>query len=111
VKEDPKTRAVTLRYRRTAHGQRKKAFDLVVLSVGFQSSKNNRALAERLGVSLSEDGFCATSALHPMETDRPGIYACGVFCGPMDIPDAVTMAGRCGGHGHGRPFWGDPAVP
>jgi heterodisulfide reductase subunit A2 len=27
-----------------------------------------------------------------METSRPGIYHCGVFHAPMDIPDSVTMA-------------------
>jgi len=93
VGEDPETHAVTLRYRLDGTKVQEEAFDLVVLSVGLTSPSSNRALANRLGISLNEEGFCRTSALHPMETDRPGIYACGVFCGPMDIPDSVTMAG------------------
>ncbi len=93
VGEDSETRAVTLRYRLDGTAVKEEAFDLVVLSVGLSSSPGNAALAERLGVSLGEEGFCGTSALDPMKTSRPGIYACGVFCGPMDIPDSVTMAG------------------
>ena len=27
-----------------------------------------------------------------METSRPGIYTCGVFQGPKDIPSSVTEA-------------------
>ena len=93
VGEDPETHAVTLRYRLDGTRVHEEAFDLVVLSVGLSSPPGNRALAERLGISLNEAGFCGASALHPIETNRSGIYACGVFCGPMDIPDAVTMAG------------------
>ncbi len=93
VEEDAGTGEVTLRYRIGGTAVRDETFDLVVLSVGLSSPSSHRALAERLGVSLDEDGFCEASAFHPVETGRPGIYACGVFCGPMDIPDAVTMAG------------------
>ena len=93
VGEEPETHAVTLRYRLDGTQVREEAFDLVVLSLGLSSPAGNRALADRLGIALNEEGFCCTSALHPMETNRSGIYACGVFCGPMDIPDSVTMAG------------------
>ena len=94
VGEDPETHAVTLRYRLDGTQVREEAFDLVVLSVGINAPPGNRALAETMGISLNEDGFCQpSSAFHPMETERAGIYACGAFCGPMDIPDSVTMAG------------------
>jgi len=94
VGEDPETHAVTLRYRLDGARVREEAFDLVVLSVGLTSPLSNRTLAERMGITVNEDGFCQpSSSFHPMETERPGIYACGVFCGPMDIPDSVTMAG------------------
>ncbi len=93
VGEDPETGSVTLRYRLDGTGVREETFDLVVLSVGLRSTSGNGALVERLGMALGQDGFMETSAFQPMATGRPGIYACGVFCGPMDIPDAVTMAG------------------
>jgi len=93
VEEDPETHGVTLRYRLDGTAVKEEIFDLVVLSVGLSSPPGNLALADRLGISLDEEGFCRTSALSPMKTDRPGIYGCGVFCGPMDIPDSVTMAG------------------
>ena len=94
VGEDPGTHAVILRYRLDGAQVREEAFDLVVLSVGINAPPGNRALAETMGISLNEDGFCQpSSAFYPMETERAGIYACGAFCGPMDIPDSVTMAG------------------
>ncbi|VBB46626.1 BamE2: predicted heterodisulfide reductase, iron-sulfur subunit A [uncultured Desulfatiglans sp.] len=93
VGEDPETHALTLRYRVGGEAVREERFDMVVLSVGLSSPSSHAELAGIFGIPLSEEGFCAPSAsLRPMETGRPGVYACGVFCGPMDIPDSVTMA-------------------
>jgi heterodisulfide reductase subunit A-like polyferredoxin len=64
-------------------------FDLVVLSVGIQPSKNGRATAEALGVELDEYGFCETDEFHPNATSRPGIFVSGAFETPMDIPESV----------------------
>ncbi len=72
--------------------QAKETFDLVVLSVGLEVAEDVRRLAERLGVRLNTDGFAAVSCFTPVATSRPGIYACGVFTGPKDIPGAVVEA-------------------
>ncbi|MCF8145861.1 MAG: FAD-dependent oxidoreductase [Deltaproteobacteria bacterium] len=90
--ETPGTGDVVLRYRVNGTGVQDEAFDLVVLSVGMSPPDGNRALAKRLSVATNGHGFCETRGFFPLETSRPGIFACGTFRGPMDIPDSVTMA-------------------
>jgi heterodisulfide reductase subunit A len=67
-------------------------FDLVVLSVGLGISPQMVELAGRLGVDLDSDGFVRTDGFHPVSTRVPGIYACGSFTGPKDIPQSVMQA-------------------
>jgi len=67
-------------------------FDMVVLSVGLQVSAGAVALAERLGVELNENRFVKTDSLAPLSTSRPGVFACGAFSGPKDIPDSVAQS-------------------
>jgi heterodisulfide reductase subunit A2 len=75
-------------------GQRlEEKFSIVVLSVGLQTGHETRKLAECLGVDLTEGGFCMTNSFHPVRTSRQGIYACGPFQGPKDIPQSVIEAG------------------
>jgi heterodisulfide reductase subunit A len=49
-------------------------------------------LAARLGVGLDGDHFSVTDSFHPVATTIPGIYACGCFTGPKDIPQSVMEA-------------------
>ena len=67
-------------------------FDLVVLSVGLQPSPGAMKLAKKLGIQLNHYGFCHTDTFSPLETSRPGIFVCGVFSGPKDIPETVMQA-------------------
>jgi heterodisulfide reductase subunit A2 len=83
---------VVLRYRINGTEVKNEEFDLVVLSVGLSPSAGNRELAGKLGVDLNQHGFCDSPTFSPMATSRDGIFACGVFHAPMDIPDTVTMA-------------------
>jgi heterodisulfide reductase subunit A len=92
LREMPETGDVVLRYRVNGTGVQDEAFDLVVLSIGISPPDSNRALAGRLGVAITGHGFCETDGFSPLETSRSGIFACGTFRGPMDIPDSVTMA-------------------
>ena len=64
----------------------------MVLSVGMQTPEKIAELAERLDVKLDSDGFCATGSFQPLATSRPGIYVCGGFQGPKDIPQSVMEA-------------------
>ncbi len=67
----------------------KEAFDLVVLSVGLEIDAKTVELANRLGVKLSPGNFVDASCFTPVETSRLGVYSCGVFNGPKDIPESV----------------------
>ncbi|MCE5335871.1 MAG: FAD-dependent oxidoreductase [Desulfobacteraceae bacterium] len=83
---------VTLRYLTENGKQISEQFDMVVLSVGMEPTPEVIALAERLRVALTPEGFAASSCFSPVHTSRPGIYACGVFAGPSDIPLSVIEA-------------------
>ena len=67
-------------------------FDLVVLSVGLEARKSAIELAENLGIELNDNKFVATSDRHPVKTSREGVFVCGAFQGPKDIPQSVVEA-------------------
>ncbi|OCC15202.1 CoB--CoM heterodisulfide reductase, subunit A [Dissulfuribacter thermophilus] len=64
-------------------------YDLVVLSVGLETPKSVIELANKAGIQLTLNNFAATSAFNPVLTSRPGIFTCGAFAGPKDIPQSV----------------------
>jgi len=66
-------------------------FDLVVLSVGLEAAGGAGDLAQRLDVRLRPDGFCWSDPFSPVVTSRQGVYVCGTFSEPKDIPDSVVQ--------------------
>ncbi|MCP4689763.1 MAG: CoB--CoM heterodisulfide reductase iron-sulfur subunit A family protein, partial [Desulfobacterales bacterium] len=68
------------------------AYDMVVLSTGFKIAGDVREMAGIMGVELNEHHFARTENLNPAATNRPGIYVCGMFEGPKDIPETMTQA-------------------
>jgi heterodisulfide reductase subunit A2 len=64
-------------------------FDLIVLSVGMEVSPSVVELAQRLNIELTPGKFCSTSSFAPVSTSRDGIFVCGAFQGPKDIPQSV----------------------
>ena len=90
--EDPVTGNLELRYVDDAGKQVREEFDMVVLSVGLQIHEKTKALAGRLGVDIDEYGFARTDPFKPQATSRPGLFVCGVFSGPKDIPESVCEA-------------------
>jgi len=67
-------------------------FDLVVLSVGLEMAPEVEGLAERIGLDLTDGRFCKTGTFSPVRTSREGIFVCGAFQGPKDIPQSVIEA-------------------
>ncbi len=92
VEEIPKTKNLRIRYDAEDGRLLEEEFDLVVLSIGFTPSENAKKLAKNLDVELNEHGFSKTQAFHPLETSRPGVFVCGMFSSPKDIPETVTQA-------------------
>jgi heterodisulfide reductase subunit A-like polyferredoxin len=72
-------------------------FSMVVLSVGFQSSPELVELAGKARIQLNPYGFCETGAFSPMTTSKPGIFVCGAFSAPKDIPETVVQASGAAG--------------
>ncbi|MFX0098698.1 MAG: FAD-dependent oxidoreductase [Candidatus Hodarchaeota archaeon] len=67
-------------------------FDIVVLSVGLKPSDQSIEVASKFGIKLDKYNFCATNLFAPLETSRNGVYVCGTFSGPKDIPETVAEA-------------------
>jgi len=65
-------------------------FDMIILSIGIETSPEVIKLAKKLRVDLTAGSFCQTSSFAPVATSRKGIYVCGAFQGPKDIPQSVV---------------------
>ena len=91
VTEDPLTNNLYMYYEENEDPKTEK-FDLVVLSVGMQPPKDTEKLATVLGIELNRYKFCQTNVFSPVETSKPGIFVCGAFSSPKDIPESVAQA-------------------
>jgi heterodisulfide reductase subunit A-like polyferredoxin len=65
---------------------------MVVLSVGLEVPDHSVELAQRLGINLNKHKFVETDPFAPVASSRPGVFTCGIFQGPKDIPASVTEA-------------------
>jgi heterodisulfide reductase subunit A-like polyferredoxin len=92
IREDPHTRNLLLKHEGENRQMIEEEFDMVVLSVGIEPAEGTRELADRLGVALNQYGFCKTEPLSPLWTSRPGIFVCGAFSAPKDVPETVMQA-------------------
>jgi heterodisulfide reductase subunit A-like polyferredoxin len=92
VAERPKTKNLIITYVDSEGKLKEEEFDLVVLSVGLTPSQGAKELAQKLCLKLDSYGFCKTEEFSPLQTSQPGIYVCGAFQGPKDIPETVAQA-------------------
>jgi len=67
-------------------------FDIIVLSIGFSCSDEHRKFGNIFGVEMNEYNFVHTDTFTPLQTTREGIFVCGTFNSPKDIPDTVAEA-------------------
>jgi len=67
-------------------------FNLVVLSVGMRPPKHAEEFAKTFDIKLNKYNFCSTETFSPLATSRPGIFVCGAFSSPKDIPESVAQA-------------------
>ncbi|MEM3566934.1 MAG: CoB--CoM heterodisulfide reductase iron-sulfur subunit A family protein [Candidatus Bathyarchaeia archaeon] len=91
VTEDPATNNLFVHYVED-ETPKTEEFDMVVLSIGMQPPKNVERLAKSLGIKLNKYHFCETKTFTPLETSKPGIFVCGAFSAPKDIPESVAQA-------------------
>ena len=93
----PGTDDLALRYVKEDGAVLNETFDLVVLSVGLEVAPEASALGRTLGVELTPHRFARTSPFAPVATNQPGIFVCGAFQGPKDIPQSVMEASAAAG--------------
>lgn len=67
-------------------------FDLVVLSIGIGVPKDAVDLAIKLDIHLDPYSFPSTNSFEPVRTSRPGVFVCGAFQAPKDIPESVIQS-------------------
>ncbi|HON22133.1 MAG TPA: NAD(P)-binding protein [Syntrophales bacterium] len=92
IKELQQSKNLLLKYVQEDGSLIEEEFDMVVLSVGLCPPPEAAALAQALGIELEEHGFCKTALENPVETTRNGVFVCGAFGGPKDIPETVMEA-------------------
>ena len=92
ILEDRETKDLILRYVTEDGKNIDERFDMVVLSVGMETPKDVIEMAHTLDIELNADNFAATNCFSPVKTSREGIYVCGSFQEPKDIPYSVMEA-------------------
>ena len=93
IDEVPGTGDLAVRYLAENGELKTEVFNMVVLSVGLESSQDALNLAKTMGIEVNPNTrFAATSPFAPVDTNKEGIYVCGVFQAPKDIPQSVMEA-------------------
>lgn len=67
-------------------------FDMVVLSIGLSPCADAQNIAETFGIELNQHRFAKTANLSPVTTTKEGVFVCGAFQEPKDIPMSVMEA-------------------
>ncbi|OGS52337.1 MAG: hypothetical protein A3K75_04820 [Euryarchaeota archaeon RBG_13_61_15] len=96
VREDPGTHNLTLIHH-AGPEICEDEFEMVVISAGVRPPLEAGAIARSTGVKLNSFGFCDTDELAPVDTNVEGVYVCGMFSGPKDIPDSIAQASAAAG--------------
>jgi len=91
ITEDPLTNNLLVHYVEDEEPKTEE-FGMVVLSIGMQPPKNVEKMAETFGIKLNKYNFCQTETFSPLETSKPGVFVCGAFAAPKDIPESVAQA-------------------
>jgi len=88
----PGTDDVAIRYLDETGVLKTETFELLILSTGLEVAPEVMQLGKTLGVELNSNKFAETSSFTPVSTSQPGVYVCGAFQGPKDIPQSVMEA-------------------
>jgi heterodisulfide reductase subunit A len=92
VIQDPGTGNLEITFVDQENRVQAEEFDLVVLSVGLVPHPASQELAAICGIATNQWGFAQSPPFELVATDQPGIFACGAFVSPKDIPETVSQA-------------------
>ena len=78
----------------TARTRTSMEVDMVVLCQALIPSGSTKDISDMLHLSLNDYQFVdiPDRLFHPVDTEIPGIFACGFCQAPQDIPDSVVQA-------------------
>jgi len=98
IEEESETKNLIVNYENMQTGELiEESYDLIILSIGLTPRKYAIELSKKFGINLNKYDFCSTNVFTPLETNKPGIYVCGTFSGPKDIPETVAEASGTAG--------------
>ncbi len=92
IVEDPATGDLEVKYFDESDHLAEETFDLVVLSVGLEPRADSQEIARILGVEVDPHLFAGRTGINPLLTAREGVFTCGTWLQPQDIPDTVVQA-------------------
>jgi len=95
ITENPDNRNPIVWYEETtARARTSMEVDMVVLCQALVPSASTKEISDILHLSLNDYQFIniPDRLFHPVDTEIPGIFACGFCQEPQDIPDSVVQA-------------------
>ena len=92
VAEKPQTKNLEISYVDAGGKIQLEEFDLVVLSVGLDAHPDAVAMGKRLGIETNAWNYAVSRPYDEVASSRPGIFTCGVYQAPKDIPETVAQA-------------------
>ncbi len=90
VEPHGKSGELRIRYINEQGRQVEEYYDMVVLSVGMEPPRHLQEMIDLVGIQMSANDFAAASDFLPVATSKEGIFTCGTFAGPKDIPQSVV---------------------
>jgi heterodisulfide reductase subunit A len=72
-------------------------YEMVILAVGLEAPSGVDQLANACDIKLDDEHFSINDEYSILATAKPGIYVCGGFTGPKDIPESITEASAAAG--------------
>ena len=92
VAQDPRSHNLEITYVDEEGRIQTEEFDLVVLSVGLNPHSATNKLAAVCDIETDGYGFVKNPPFQMVSTSREGIFTCGVYQSPKDIPETVGQA-------------------
>ena len=92
IEENKDTQNLILKYVDENGELKEEEFNMVVLSVGLEVNPSIIETAKKLGIEIEKEGFAKTMNFSSVLTNKDGIYVCGPFSEPKDIPSSVMEA-------------------
>ena len=95
ISEDPISKNLQINYEDSQSSEMKRlTVDMVILCPALIPKKDNKKIAEIMGLELDKDGFFKSrdELTAPIDSNIPGIYVCGYCQSPKDIPESVAQA-------------------